>query len=489
MAEVTHPLALDESLNSTENTPRNIADVLADELVGIKQAINNQSGSGSGHIIQNSSGANMPQENTMQFVDAHLSDDFVGGKTKVENFKAVTQAQYPSQTEDGAYIITDGEGATIEPASDDYVDVTADGVKSYTTLLNELWALIDMSKITHETSLMFYDYQRNTNDYYVITRKRNSNNYLYFICDTEWGSTTTAYIGAMKIASSGSTFMAWEIQSTASSTDISSSVPVSGTKITLYYGNKKATVDLQTTANRCWYDANTNVKQKIDGLKFPRQKNLGTFTTTAQLEAFLSACNVSTGKFDGDIQIGDYVTIAGYKCIIAGFDTEYNKGDTALTTHHITFIGNVGSSKMNTSNTTAGGYEGATTMQTFLSGKETELSAICSTHLLSRSCLTTTNVVDGKSTNWGWNSHKLTLLSETQLYGGVQWGNVFDTGEGCEKLPIFNILSPTQIFGRLYSWLRSVCGSTYFGLLNDSGYPNRDSAANAHDAVVLFCIG
>ena len=33
MSEVTKPIALDESLNTTESTPRNIADVLADELV------------------------------------------------------------------------------------------------------------------------------------------------------------------------------------------------------------------------------------------------------------------------------------------------------------------------------------------------------------------------------------------------------------------------------------------------------------------------
>ena len=217
-----------------------------------------------GHTIQGADGTNLAQEPTMQFADLHTSDDSVHLKTVIQAVKSVIQAEYSSETEDGIYLVTDGDGATIEPASDDYVEVTADGVKTYSTLLNELWAKIDMSKISHETSLMFYDYQRNTNDYYIITRKRNSNNYLYFICDTEWGSTTTAYIGAMKIASSGSMFMVWEIQSTASSTDISSSVPVSGTKITLYYGNKKATVDLQTTANRCWYDSNNTVKQKID---------------------------------------------------------------------------------------------------------------------------------------------------------------------------------------------------------------------------------
>lgn len=39
MSEVTKPIALDESINTTEQTPRNIADVLAEELAGIAGAI------------------------------------------------------------------------------------------------------------------------------------------------------------------------------------------------------------------------------------------------------------------------------------------------------------------------------------------------------------------------------------------------------------------------------------------------------------------
>jgi hypothetical protein len=39
MATVTKPIALDESINTTEQTPRNIADVLAQELAGIAGAI------------------------------------------------------------------------------------------------------------------------------------------------------------------------------------------------------------------------------------------------------------------------------------------------------------------------------------------------------------------------------------------------------------------------------------------------------------------
>lgn len=39
MAEVTKPIALDESLNTTESTPRNIADVLAEGLDNIAESV------------------------------------------------------------------------------------------------------------------------------------------------------------------------------------------------------------------------------------------------------------------------------------------------------------------------------------------------------------------------------------------------------------------------------------------------------------------
>jgi hypothetical protein len=232
-----------------------------------------------------------------------------------------------------------------------------------------------------------------------------------------------------------------------------------------------------------------SVADALVSMKFPRQKNLGTFTTTAQLETFLSDCGVSSGKFDGDIQIGDYVTIIGRKCIVAGFDTEYNKGNTALTTHHITFIADLGSSKMNETDTTVGGYEGAATMQTFLSAKETELAAICGSHLLSRRCLTTNTVTNGKSSNWAWTDHKLTLMSETQIYGSIQWGNTYDTGEGYEKLPIFNYLTPTQVFGRENVWLRGVHSATNFCYASYNGHADDNRASLSSTAGALFCIG
>ena len=72
------------------------------------------------------------------------------------------------------------------------------------------------------------------------------------------------YIVSILLKSDGITYQYYD----TTVHDISSNVVTSGGKITLYYGNKKATVDLQTTANRCWYDVENEVtvKQKIDDL-------------------------------------------------------------------------------------------------------------------------------------------------------------------------------------------------------------------------------
>lgn len=328
MATVTKPLALNESLNSTENTPRNIADVLADELDGIKQAINSQSGSGNGHIIQNSSGANMPSENTMQFVDAHLSDDSVGGKTKVETFKAVTEAEYSSETEDGAYIITDGDGATIGPASEDYVEVTADGEKTYSQLYDELYAKIDADKINEYCFLM-----RNDRRYEISNASLNE---LKFSWSEINISGDIAYIQTLWVKSSGSVFKEGALNNESFSvTNYSSSKPTSGTKFTLYYGNKKAVVDLQTTANRCWYDSNTTVKQKLD-VKANASDTKIKKTTDASI-AFSQAKEyvilVGSGtKGNVNISLSIYIPISTRTSTLTYWETSaaYNTGSQAF---------------------------------------------------------------------------------------------------------------------------------------------------------------
>ena len=213
-----------------------------------------------GHTIQGADGTNLAQEPTMQFADLHTSDDSVHLKTVIQAVKAVVQADYSSETEDGIYLVTDGEGATIEPASEDYVEVTADGVKNYQTLLNELYSVIDYSKLTPSASLVIGV----IGDEHVNKISR-INQYNIRFGRISSGTTDDVKVYAIQINNvlanchytSGNV-----INNTYNSYD--STVPTIGDKLTLYYGNKKAVVDLQTTANRCWYDSNNTVKQKID---------------------------------------------------------------------------------------------------------------------------------------------------------------------------------------------------------------------------------
>lgn len=242
------------------------------------------------------------------------------------------------------------------------------------------------------------------------------------------------------------------------------------------------------TASEVGYGTET-VKDALDGVSpILRAKNWGSITSLAEIETFLNDHDVASGKFT-DLAVGDYLTIGGYTCYIAGFDTEYNKGDTALSDHHISFIANFGKSKMNTSVTTSGGYEGASTMQSFLSTKAGELDDIVSTHLKSRQCRTSTSTSGGKSNAWGWNAHKLTLLTDIQVFGSLMIGNYFDVGEGYEKLPIFNKTHPVKLFGRNTMWLRGVESSSNYCSISEYGYANGNGAANELTTVALFVIG
>lgn len=233
--------------------------------------------SGGGHVIVDQDGTSMPQEDAMQFADAFVSDDSLNGRTVVENIKEVASADYSSETEDGMYLIPDGEGAVIGPVSDDYVEVEADGVKTYQTLLNEMFSSLDISKITKLSTLeindnsSIYDYAivRYTANVVAYNTTRTTNNSCY--SETIFVHASASAVQTMNSTSTGNSY-----------TDKSSTVPTSGTKITLYYGNKKATVDLQTTANRCLMSNGENVQNTVGG-------DVETFTPTAK-----SGCTITT---------------------------------------------------------------------------------------------------------------------------------------------------------------------------------------------------
>lgn len=239
-------------------------------------------------------------------------------------------------------------------------------------------------------------------------------------------------------------------------------------------------------------DRTTTLESNVDALMLNsvnknviyRGKDLGIITVD-NIENFFKMHEISSGKFT-DLFVGDTFTIKdgthNVKWVIAGFNTEYNKGDTALTKNHIAVfpLYNLGTSYMNETNTTAGGYKGSYMHTTKLPEIANNLRKALGTHMLSHRCLLTTSVSDdafanggsgwkGASNNWDWADCELVLMTEVQVYGSTVFSSSgYDTGEGAMKLPIFNFVNHVK-FARYWFWLRSVASSTCFCFANYHG--------------------
>lgn len=235
-----------------------------------------------------------------------------------------------------------------------------------------------------------------------------------------------------------------------------------------------------------------------------RGQNLGTFTSVAEIEAFLSDHKVSTGEFE-DLYLGDYFTIQdgtyNKEWEIAGFDHYLHKGDTDFTTHHIVLIPktNLTTSYMNSSNTTSGGYAGSYMHKTVIPTVNTNLTKVLGSHLLTRRALLTTSMSTslasmagagntGASNNWAWSDVKACLASEVEIYGSmVLSSSLYDVGEACEKLPLFNFKGHSH--ARENYWLRAVYTDTTFCIAYAYGLATHDYASHVLGVRPLICLG
>lgn len=236
-----------------------------------------------------------------------------------------------------------------------------------------------------------------------------------------------------------------------------------------------------------------------------RGKNWGTFTSLFAVEQFLSDHGVSTGLFK-DLYIGDYFKIQdgtyNVEWEIAGFDTYYQKGDTAFTNHHIALIPktNLLTSKMNDTNDTTGGYYNSYMHQSVIPTIDTNLATILGNHLLARRALLS-NAMNkdltsgagagwmGSATGWDWYTVKSCLMSEVAVYGSkVFSSSLYDVGEDCERLPIFQFKGHS--YTRQWFWLRAVASASAFAGANAGGDATYGYAGFAGGGVrPLICVG
>lgn len=293
MSEVTKPIALDESFNTTGQTPKNLADVMKNGLQEIAQAIDSHQGGG-GHVILDQNGNALDQEPNMQFVDAHTSDDSVNTTTIIENIKPVTRAQFEVATEDGFYEITDEDDATMEEASADYVEVEGDGTKTYATLLSELYTKIDRAKLSGAS------YLKIGTDVLAYIGTTGNPNHCFFGLSGIYNN--NIYIVSILLKSDGITYQYYD----TTAHDLSSRVVTSGAKITLYYGTNSAVTNLINQAKYTYMESGESVQAKFDGLIKTK---------------IISATTSSNGNVDLGLSANNYVVLsvvnnsAGYSSI------------------------------------------------------------------------------------------------------------------------------------------------------------------------------
>ena len=139
----------------------------------------NQGGGGSGgHTIENTSGADLPQEDNLQFVGVYTRDDSVNSRTEVNIVRQMTKAQMQALSsaekegfidttdEDDDYIPISAEdvkygNTDVDSALDDIYSRISGGSRTVTTLLNEAANIVASGNKTYAaltaTALQAYD--------------------------------------------------------------------------------------------------------------------------------------------------------------------------------------------------------------------------------------------------------------------------------------------------------------------------------------------
>ena len=220
---------------------------------------------------------------------------------------------------------------------------------------------------------------------------------------------------------------------------------------------------------------------------------------------------IAAGTFD-DIFPGDYiiksVTVNGtaysdVKWIVGDLDYDLHRGDTETTTHHVLLFPeiNLGTARMNASNTTTGGYQGSemwtATIPLYATGI---VNAFGSGHVLvHRERLT--KAIDANAysaaggmgngasvyTDGEWVNVTCNLFNEAMMFGHAPFASSGrDTYECNKQIAAFRY---GQNFTRnSWCWLRDVASSFYFAHVNFYGEADCYNASVVHGVRPYFLL-
>lgn len=220
-----------------------------------------------------------------------------------------------------------------------------------------------------------------------------------------------------------------------------------------------------------------------------RGNNLGSSVTVNQL------ASIRDGSFK-DLYVGDYWVINGVTWRIADIDYWLRCGDQELTKHHLVIVPDTAlySAKMNSTNTTVGGYVGSEMYTTNLQQAKTMVTSAFGSAVLSHREYLTNAVTTGYPSAGSWYDSTVELMNECMVYGA----HVFTPAGDGSMIPARYTISKTQLalfrlapkFITIWNWywLRDVVSSSYFALVYSNGRASYGRASDSGGVRVAFGI-
>lgn len=215
---------------------------------------------------------------------------------------------------------------------------------------------------------------------------------------------------------------------------------------------------------------------------------------TASFNNGTVSANIANGTFR-DIFPGDYitkqVTISGktytVNWVIADCDYWINKGDTAVTVHHVAIVPQapIFDANMNATNTTEGGYMGSRMFKETIPACATGIvNAFGASHILTFrdwliSGMTANQISSGLpnftgGAQWGaspWVSVQCDLMTEKMVLGApVNSASALDEWCATRQMSAFRLSENLINYNRQWYWLRNIVSSAHFAGVYGSGY-------------------
>lgn len=219
-----------------------------------------------------------------------------------------------------------------------------------------------------------------------------------------------------------------------------------------------------------------------------RGKDITAYYQNGTLYSMIESCS-----FD-DIYVGDYIEGSKFTWLVADLNNYIYTGNPTLKRCHATIIpkGPLTQARMNSTNTTVGGYYGSEMVQKTLTNLLHEyIFPDFGDHVVNYYSLLSNDMISnlinryGRSTgatnNFAWYERKIDLMSEVNVFGNTIWSSSgFDVGIDNEQYAIFRLRSELihslgkEQSGNVFNfWLKNVVDQYAFGFV----YSGRDASS------------